>query len=491
MQMTDKRPRPCRSCQAMVRPGYGDVCDFCANSPDAPPLMLPGFFDTPQLRAALANYDFGPVFRAVRSATGMTQRALSERLKLEQHHVSDIENGKVQLRFVNLVTVVANKLGIPTGHLGYRRNTINPPQEEEVNPVYGRNRRGFFGLVNTLTVESVAVMTLDLERLDALAPDSDDRAVPRRIGADDVQTIRAMTALYRAADLRHGGGLARETAVALLGSTVRMRKSQCTELVRAELRLATAELGVVAGSMSFDVERHEHARRWWLIGLDAARESNHELATDIMVHIQLGLATQSIHLRNPKEALSFARLAEMTAASSDHPVSAQTRTLISLKQGTSQAMLGKAELFQRALDQSQEHASDIDPATAPPWTAHVTPTEVTGTTGGAMYRLAQHDPGHAPAAIEHLSTAINTYGDEYSRSRALNLSSLAGAYFQVGDLDIAIATGHRAVTEISALSSTRLHDRLWTLAKVAQPHNQHPEVAELRQRIHQTVTTVA
>jgi transcriptional regulator with XRE-family HTH domain len=476
----------------MVRPGYGDVCDFCANSPDAPPLMLPGFFDTPQLRAALKNYDFGPVFRAVRSATGMTQRALSERLKLESHHVSDIENGKVQLRFVNLVTVVANKLGIPTGYLGYRRNTTNPPtQEEEVNPVYGRNRRDFFGFVNTLTVSSVAIMTLDLERLEALAPDSDDQALPRRIGADDVQTIRAMTAAYRAADFRHGGGLARETTVALLGSTVRMRRSQCTEPVRAELQLAIAELGAVAGRMSFDVERHEHARRWWLIGLDAARESNHALATDIMVHIQLGLASQSIHLRNPKEALRFVRLAEMTAADDDHPVSAQTRTVISLRRATPQAMLGKAELCQRALDQGQERASDIDPTAAPPWSTYVTPAEITAITGSAMYRLAQHDPGHAPAAIEHLSTATSTFGDEYARSRAMNLPSLAGAYFQVGDLDTAIATGHRAVTEISALSSTRLHDRLWTLAKVAQPHNQHPEVAELRQRIHQTVTTVA
>jgi hypothetical protein len=49
---------------------------------------------------------------------------------------------------------------------------------------------------------------------------------------------------------------------------MKMRQSQCTEQVRAELRLAIAELGAVAGRMSFDVEQHEDARRWWLIGLD-------------------------------------------------------------------------------------------------------------------------------------------------------------------------------------------------------------------------------
>ena len=211
----------------------------------------------------------------------------------------------------------------------------------------------------------------------------------------------------------------------------------------------------------------------------------------MMVHLQLEMANQSIHLRNPKEALSFTRLAEMTATNGDHPVSAHTRTYISLKQATSQAMLGKAELCQRALDQGQERAGDADPTAALPWTAHVTPTEVTSHTGAAMYRLAQRERGYAPKAVEHLRTAVDTFGDEYARSRAVNLSSLAGAYVQVGDLDTAITTGHRAVTEISALSSTRLHERLRTLAKVTQPYNHRPDIAELRHRIHQTLTTAA
>jgi hypothetical protein len=287
------------------------------------------------------------------------------------------------------------------------------------------------------------------------------------------------------------GGLARETAVALLGKVRRMRQSRCTEPVRAELWLATAELAAVAGSMTFDVERHEGARHIWLIGLGAARKSNHELATDMMVHLQKLMARQSIHLRNPEEALSFTRLAETTVAEGGHPVSAQTRTDIFLQKAKSQAILGNVDLCQRALDQGQQCADNADPTAVPPWSAYVTPADITAHIGSAMYRLTQHDPGHAPVAIEHLRTAIDTFGDEYARSRAVNLPSLAGAYVQVGDLDTAVATGHRAVTEISALSSTRLHERLWTLGKVIQPYKHRSDVAELRQRIHQTVTTAA
>jgi transcriptional regulator with XRE-family HTH domain len=485
-----RRGRSCRSCQAVVRRGYGDLCDWCANAVDAPPLVPQGFFDTPELRAALKNCDFGTVFLAVRSGAEMSQRALGERLHILQNRMSDIETGKSHIQYAKVVTRIANRCGIPTGFLGFGPNTINPPtREAEADPVY--DRRGLFTFASALTLGGIATVALDLERLATLVPASGGRAVPRRIGAADVQTIRGMTAVFRAADFRHGGGLAREAAVAQLGNVMRMRESRCTEPVRAELRLATAELGAVAGRMSFDVERHEGARRWWLIGLGAARESNHELATDMMVHLQLEMASQSMHLRNPEEALSFARLAEMTAVNGDHPVSAQTRTYISLRQATPQAMLGKAELCQRVLDQGQERVGDADPTAAPPWTAHVTPTEITAITGDAMYRLAQREQGHAPKAVEHLRTAIDTYGDKYARARAMNLPGLAGAYVQVGDLDTAIATGHQAVTEISALSSTRIHGRLRTLAEVAQPYGHRSDVAELRQRIHQMVTTVA
>jgi transcriptional regulator with XRE-family HTH domain len=491
VKMTDKGSRPCRSCTRMVRRGYGDLCDSCAFAEDAPPLVPQEFFDTPDLRAALKICDFALVFRAVRSEAGLSQQALGERLHLRLRQISNIENGRSHLqRYADLLTRIANTFGIPTERLGYEANTIRALKEgKDVKPLY--DRRGLFSFVHGLTFGGFAGMALDFERLEVLAPDSGDSDVPRRVGAEDVATIRKLTAVYRAADFRHGGGLARETAVALLGKVTRMREWRCTEQVRAELWLATAELASVAGRMTCDVERHEGARQLWLIGLGAAHESNHELATDMMVCLQLQMANQSIHLRNPKEALSFVRLAEMTAASGDYPVSAQTRTYMSFRQATCQAMLGKADLYQRALDQAQERAGDVDPTAALPWTAHVTPAEITALTGGAMYRLAQRERGYAPKAVEHLRTAVDTFGDEYARSRAVNLSSLAGAYVLVGDLDTAIATGHRAVTEISALSSTRVHDRLWTLAKVAQPYNHRPDVAELRQRIHQTVTTAA
>jgi transcriptional regulator with XRE-family HTH domain len=487
--MIDEGPRRCCWCRAVLRPGHysGVLCDVCIWPT---PLVPAGFFNTPTLRAALEQYDFGPVFRAVRSAAELSQEALGERLGMSRTEVSMIENGESQVRRAHVVVRIANEFGIPAQLLGFDSDICTPPEEKEVSE---RSHNGdFLDYITSLSPVAAASVALDTEQMKALLPDPHDDPVPSRVSAELVQGIREVTAMFRALDFRYGGRMICAGMVAQLNHVRRMRQSRCTEPVRAELLLATAELASVAAFMNFDTELHENTRQLLLIALGSARESrdaNHELANDLMVHIQLQMVTQAIHLRRPDEALSFVQLAELTAVIGDHPVSAQTRTYISLKQATCQAMLGKADRCRRALDQAQERAGDIDPAAAPlPWIAHVTPAEITAITGGAMYRLAQHDRGYAPKAIEPLLSAIDTFGDEYARSRAMNLPSLAGAYFQVGDLDTAVVTGHQAVTEIGALSTVRVLDRLRTLAEVAQPYSHRSDVAELCQHIYETIT---
>jgi hypothetical protein len=389
-----------------------------------------------------------------------------------------------------VVVRISNEFGIPARLLGFDPNICTPTKEKEVSEMY--HSGDFLDFITGRSPDAATTGELDIEQLKALLPDPRDEPVPSRIGAANVAAIREVTAMFRAWDFRHGGWMMCAGVMAQLHQVRRMRESQCTEPVRAELLLATGELASVAAFMNFDTGLHENTRRLLLIALGSARESrdaNHELANDLMVHIQLQTITQAIHLRRPDEALSFMGIAELTAVIGDHPVSAQTRTYLSLKQATCQAMLGNAELCRRALDQAQERAGDIDPAVAPqPWIAHVTPAEVNAITGGAMYRLAQHDRGYAPKAVEPLLSAIDTFGDEYARSRAINLTSLAGAYFQVGDLDTAVATGHQAITEISELRSVRILDRLRTLAEVAEPYSHRCDVAELRQHIYETIT---
>jgi hypothetical protein len=111
--------------------------------------------------------------------------------------------------------------------------------------------------------------------------------------------------------------------------------------------------------------------------------------------------------------------------------------------------------------------------------------------GYSLFLLSRTDTSHAPAAIEHLRSAVDGHGRDRPRSRALYLPGLAGSYFRAGEVETAIATGHEAVTAISGLSSKRAYAQLQTLTDIAEPHSHHSDVAELRERIRGALATTA
>jgi len=74
-RMTTLGAKPlCPDCGAQLRRGRerGERCDPCQRT--GPRIVLPeGFYDQPVLEAALAEFDFGTVFLAIRAATQWSQ----------------------------------------------------------------------------------------------------------------------------------------------------------------------------------------------------------------------------------------------------------------------------------------------------------------------------------------------------------------------------------------------------------------------------------
>jgi transcriptional regulator with XRE-family HTH domain len=96
------------------------VCDPCARRPDiAEQLRETGFFTREPIRRALAAYDFGYLFRAVRRTAGLTQVELGEVLELDQDRISRIERGERQLKDIETIARIASRLGIPPILLGF------------------------------------------------------------------------------------------------------------------------------------------------------------------------------------------------------------------------------------------------------------------------------------------------------------------------------------------------------------------------------------
>ncbi|MGH3926408.1 MAG: hypothetical protein ACRDTT_26690, partial [Pseudonocardiaceae bacterium] len=149
------------------------------------------------------------------------------------------------------------------------------------------------------------------------------------------------------------------------------------------------------------------------------------------------------------------------------------------------AAQGDAAGCDRALGQVVEHFSNIDPATAPPWTAYIGETGGFGGLGTVHYTLALpgRDSRTAGRAVPLLRQAVDHYGPSYVKLGARYLPDLAGAHALSGDTGTAVTVGHQAVDAITGLSSPWAHDRLRILNTVLKPLHASPGVAELRDRL--------
>jgi hypothetical protein len=275
----------CARCGAWLRrarPRAAELCDPCRRVGPDPRRELPaGFYFQDPIVAALADYDFGFVFRRVRSITGWSQQTLGELVGLDQTRISEIERGVRRLRDVALVARVTTGLCIPPVLLGFG-TTVGEEGIADPQVVNWVDRRDFVQHIAGLTFGVAGATGLDIDRLAALLPHADPTGT-RHIGAADVETIEQATAAFTREDFARGSGLSRDAAVTHLRSVLPLLDAQASSEVRARLYIATADLAVQAGYMSFDVMQHDAARRLWMIGLNIARDAEDPRSNDLVV----------------------------------------------------------------------------------------------------------------------------------------------------------------------------------------------------------------
>jgi hypothetical protein len=342
-----------------------------------------------------------------------------------------------------------------------------------------------------------AALAPDVGRLAALLPRRAEPVSRLRIGAADVDAIAAVTDGFRRSAYSRGGGLVRAAAVAHLQQVKALKDAECTQAVRTRLRVTTAELGEQVGWLAFDVEDHDEARKTWAYALAVAEQSNSPDGNDLLVHTLCDLATQSLHLARratkPKdvaarldEALSFAKLANVKAVSGPFPVAQVTEGFASAVLAQCQASRGDADSTRRALGRAEDAYALVDDSTVTPWTRFLTSAAAhEADKGDSLYLLSLKHPesDYASGAVAHLSAAVDGWGSDQDRCKAIDMPRLAAARFVLGDIENAVATGHEAITAGSGLSSRRVATRLQELDSVAARYSASPDVADLRGRI--------
>lgn len=478
----DQRFRRCRRCRAVLRRTNGGVlcgpCERGAGSVE--PLLSPDFFKSPDVVEALAGRDFGRFFRLARVDLDVTQEQFGLMIGLAQSQVCKIENGGARLRDIEAVARVVSRFRIPLELLGFTGDAGTLDEDDGTREVSLLQRRDF---VAAATATALGVGTTGLG--DWLGGFAAAAAVdpPGRIGLADVERIEATTVAFRDWDNRWGGGLSRAAVVGQLQWLVATAKGAvvASEEVRRRLLVATSDLASLGAWVHYDVERHDDARRFWMVALDVAREAgNAELVRAILRQ----LAHQALHLRRPDEALGLVRLAYGVTAGPNHQVSELALAETFAYEAWCHAAAGNAQPCRRALGRAEEHFADVGAEPAPPWLKHFDEVELYGLRGHAYLVLGARVPEAAREAEPWLRRAAAGRGPQYARSRTLNLIGLSATYFQYGDgLEEGIRVGDEALAGVSALNSPRARSRLRVLDRVTAAHAQAPGVAEFRERL--------
>ncbi|WP_433892738.1 helix-turn-helix domain-containing protein [Streptomyces sp. CA-111067] len=107
---THRHRHACSGCGAYLSRYSDDTrCSACARSGPVPDAV----WADPAVAAALARWDFGVVFRLLRSATGMSQNDLSALTGLSQGAISQIEAGTRRLLNIDRIQAAVHTLGVP------------------------------------------------------------------------------------------------------------------------------------------------------------------------------------------------------------------------------------------------------------------------------------------------------------------------------------------------------------------------------------------
>ncbi|MFI1831389.1 XRE family transcriptional regulator [Streptomyces sp. NPDC020412] len=300
----------------------------------------------------------------------------------------------------------------------------------------------------------------------------------RRVSASMVDRIEArISELQRDDDAYGGGDLITEAEAHLSLAHQLLAHSSYTSAQGARLHAQAADLARMCGWMAFDAGRHATAQRYFNAALRAARTSGDVL---LCANVFAFAAVQHYSVGNPHDADTMIRTAQVAVRGQSTPV---VDAMLSARQARALAKAGDARACYRALNQAVDHLAaghrDNDPA----WAYWVEKPEIDMLTGSCLLDLGRPRDAQVKFTEAHAS-----YGDGYTRTRALYLSRMATAHYQQGDLDGACQTGMQALDLLDTLNSPRSNDHVRDLAAAMNNHGAVSVVREFRDRVAEAVS---
>ncbi|WP_435872051.1 transcriptional regulator [Kitasatospora griseola] len=305
-----------------------------------------------------------------------------------------------------------------------------------------------------------------------------------QVGRRDVDGIRELTAMFRDADNRLGGGMTRKAVVATMhDANALLSNATYTEDVGRLLFRAIADLGSVAGWMSFDAGRHGSAQRLFVVSLHAATEGGDKA---LGAHILQCMARQMSHLGRVKDALDLLALAQY---GSRHQAGPATKALLAGLEARFRGIDGhlpESDAAAAVAEAAFERIGDYD--SVPDYLRWFDRSELCATLGIAHQIAARQSSGderlrRAERATAMLTEAMSLRPPGRRRSTAFDRIGLARTHLAIGELDGAAEQARTALSLLTTLTSARVGDRLTELREEMTPFAAHPPIRDLREEI--------
>ncbi|MCI3277666.1 hypothetical protein [Streptomyces cylindrosporus] len=270
-----------------------------------------------------------------------------------------------------------------------------------------------------------------------------------RLGASDVERIRAIVPALYNYDHSLGGGALHEVAALALGQ-VHHALNHCTygDRVERALYAASGDLAASAGWFAYDAGRQEAATGLYNEALQAGM-----LAGDgqLQARVWSNLAMQARLLGRDQEALRIGRAAVETRQAKTDP---WLMALLHCRQAVGHARVGERVRAERSLVHAETAYGRAkgEPAA---WLSFLTPAELTGLAGAAHQALGKHQ-----RAQELTGAALGMLDSRFERNRVYYQLQRAQALLDGGDVEQAVDEAHRTAAMMERVQSDRVRSRL-------------------------------
>ncbi|MGW4954791.1 XRE family transcriptional regulator [Streptomyces parvulus] len=418
--------------------------------PYQPPTALPReLLNAEEMQRALAEHDFGTVFRLARSRARIPYARIAEGCDLKPTRVGELARGEGRVTTFAKVVAISDALRVPGHMVG-----LAPRPWEGSGTPWNVNRPETGTDVHRRTVLQAATTA----GLAAALPVLHQPTVPTRVTPGYVDQLRRRTARLRRLDEILGGGDTYRVYLGEFQSTkALLRDATFTPESRRRLVALLAEQAQLAGWAAFDGGKQADAESLYQESRAAAREAEDG---DLLGNAHAFLAYQA---PNPQVAVEMA-----TTGCSNITLQtpAGVRALLHERLAWACAVAGLPTRTEQALGAARDALSDRErDEFQPDWAAWVDETELDIMTGRCWTELRR-----PLRAVPVLLRALDQYDDHHARDKALYLSWLAHSYMAAGEIEEAAAATGRAWSLASGVASVRPRERLVPVLKQLAEH---------------------